>query len=262
MTRKSRPKKDARLDEVPEALLSKVRAPVGILFGSPGEVINLHEQLEIPDLLCFQMDLFPAERLRESFTESVRVVTHPDLWDVDEEFQTLIYLPERKGERELKIDVIEQAFHLLKPKGRLIVWSAYPADDFFPPLLKKVFGKASIFPQESGTVLISQRDKDRSRRRHEMTYQARLGQGESCRFVSRPGIFSYGRFDNGARAMMEVADIREGDSVLDLGCGCGTNGVFAWQRTGEKGHIAFLDSNVRATALAEMNAKANGVANF
>ena len=57
-------------------------------------------------------------------------------------------------------------------------------------------------------------------------------------------------------------EIQPGDRVLDLGCGCGTNGVVAAQAAGEKGHVVFIDSNVRATALAEHNARANAVPSF
>jgi 16S rRNA (guanine1207-N2)-methyltransferase len=95
-----------------------------------------------------------------------------------------------------------------------------------------------------------------------VTFQARIAGGPSCRFVSRPGVFSYGRFDDGARALAEVMEVRPGDRVLDLGCGCGTNGTFAAQQAGPEGFIAFVDSNVRATALAELNARANGVTHF
>jgi 16S rRNA (guanine1207-N2)-methyltransferase len=75
-------------------------------------------------------------------------------------------------------------------------------------------------------------------------------------------VFSYGRFDNGARALCEVMEVEPGDRVLDLGCGVGTNGVFAAQRTGTHGYIAFVDSNTRAIALSDLNARANGVAHF
>jgi len=143
-----------------------------------------------------------------------------------------------------------------------LVWSSYETDPFFPTLIKKIFGRTHIQNTESDTVLWSQRDGDRPRRRHEMTFQARIAGGPSCRFLSRPGTFSYGRFDEGARALCEVMEIDDGDRVLDVGCGCGTNGTFAWQRCGPEGFVAFVDSNVRALALAEHNAQANGVESF
>jgi 16S rRNA (guanine1207-N2)-methyltransferase len=65
--------------------------------------------------------------------------------------------------------------------------------------------------------------------------------------------------DDGARALSEVAEIRPGDRVLDLGCGTGTVGVIAGLRGGL---VTFVDSNVRAAALAEINARKNGLVDF
>lgn len=263
MPRRTKPKKDVRIQEVPTPMRERMRSPVGILFGKPIEVRFLLSELSLDEAMCFQMDLFPAERLRESVASKVSIVSEPDIWDIEQDFETLIYLPESQGERELKIDVLEQAFHLLRPKGQLMVWSSYRVDDFFPSQLKKIYGKISDFQFEDTTLFIAQRgDKQRTRRRHEMIVEAKIGDRPRCRFVTRPGTFSYGRLDMGSRALMETAIINPGDAVLDLGCGCGTNGIYAWQQTGNNGHITFLDSNVRATTLTEMNAKENGVENF
>lgn len=95
-----------------------------------------------------------------------------------------------------------------------------------------------------------------------MSYHARIGDGPACHFVSRPGVFSYGRLDEGARALAEVAEVRPGDRILDTGCGTGAVGILAAQHAGPNGFIAFVDSNLRATSLAELNARANGVAHF
>jgi 16S rRNA (guanine1207-N2)-methyltransferase len=108
----------------------------------------------------------------------------------------------------------------------------------------------------------STREKDRPRRRHEVNFHAKLGDGPPMNFVSRPGVFSYGRFDNGSRALVEVAEINPGDHVLDLGSGVGAVGCLASQKAGPTGRVTFVDSNLRAVALTELNAAANGLANY
>jgi 16S rRNA (guanine1207-N2)-methyltransferase len=250
---------------VPGRVVDKARPPLAIVLGSPAEVAHLLEAFDAPEATCYQMDLYQAERVREGLAErglGARVVTAPDLWDLPPEFQSAVYLPPRGGERELKIDMVEQAFHVLRPRGTFVVWSPYEADPFFPNLLKKVFGRIHAHADGPDTVLWSQREGDRPRRRHEVTFQARVAGGEPGRFLSRPGVFSYGRFDEGARALAEVMTVEPGDRVFDVGCGVGTNGVFAGRLAGPDGFVAFVDSNTRAAALAEHNARANGLTSF
>jgi 16S rRNA (guanine1207-N2)-methyltransferase len=270
MTRHKRAEKSLSNRSVPDFVAGKARPPLAVVLGSPAEVVNLLSA--IPggvETTCYQMDLYQAERLREALAErslAAKVAALPDLWDLPADFQSAVYLPARGGERELKIDMVEQAFHVLRPHGTFLVWSPYDTDPFFAGQLKKVFGRVHNPPHggevDPETVLWCQRDGERPRRRHEVTFQVKIHDGPSCRFLSRPGTFSYGRFDNGARALAEVMEVEPGDRVLDVGCGVGTNGVFAAQQAGPDGFIAFLDSNVRATSLTEHNAPANGVARF
>jgi 16S rRNA (guanine1207-N2)-methyltransferase len=265
MTRRKR--SDAPLSQrpVPEPVLGKLRPPLAVVLGSPAEVVNLLAACPDAGATCYQMDLHQAERLREGLAEAglaANVVTLPDLWDLPPDFQTAVYLPPRGGERELKIDMVEQAFHVLRSRGALVVWSSYETDPFFPALVKKIFGRVHAHAAGADSVFWAHREGDRPRRRHEVTFQARVAGGAPCRFLSRPGTFSYGRFDNGARALAEVMEVDPGDRVLDLGCGCGTNGVFAGQLAGPDGFVAFVDSNVRAADLAGQNARANGLTDF
>ncbi len=269
MSRRKRSEISLSRQPVPGFLATKVRSPLVVVLGSPAEVVTLLAGLPGEQATCYQMDLYQAGRLRAALAESglaADVVTAPDLWDLPAHFQSAIYMPARSGERQLKIDMVEQVYHVLLQGGAFFVWSSYVNDPLFTSLLKKIFGRARQPPHQPGeevdNVLWCTREEDQPRRRHEITFQVKIGDGPSCRFVSRPGTFSYGRFDNGARALCEVMEVEPGDRVLDLGCGVGTNGVFAAQRTGPTGHIAFVDSNVRAIALTEHNARANGVTNF
>jgi 16S rRNA (guanine1207-N2)-methyltransferase len=244
-------------------LHAKVRPPVCVALGSPRRVADLVEQLGLGGAVLFQMDLHQAERLGQLLADrglSATVATLADLWDLTGDFQTVLFPVEPQGERMLKVDVLEQAYHVLKPHGTLMVLSPTARDQFFPPALKKIYGRVHTPDVAGGTLLWCQRAGDRPRRRHEITYQV---SGEPPRrFLSRPGVFSYGRFDNGARALVEVAEIHPGDRILDLGCGCGTNGVLCGLRAGAGGHVTFVDSRYRAAALARLNAEANGLTDF
>src|SRR5438874_7023512 len=236
-----------------DVVRSRVRPPLAIVLGSPREVVDLVAAVGVGEIVCYQMDLFQAERLREELREiglSAEVVTAPDLWDLPPRFQTVLYPAPQGGERILKIDMVEQAFHILAPRGSLVVLSPYEKESFFPAALKKVFGRVHTPEAGEGMLFWCRRERDRPRRRHELTFQVHADDGPSFRFLSRPGVFSYGRFDDGARALAESATVNPGDAILDFGCGCGTNGIIAGRRAGPSGKVTFLDSNVRAIALA------------
>ncbi len=251
--------------ELVQIVAHKLRPPFGVVLGSPGEVAELVHALPDGETTCYQIDLFQTDRLRSALrlrNHPANVETRADLWDLPATFETLVYPVAYGGERSLKLDMIEQAYHVLKPHGTLIVLSPYDADDFFAPALKKVFGKVHVPMEGNNTIFWCQRDGDRPRRRHEMTYHVRVDEATSYAFASRPGVFGYGFFDGGARALVETFELTPGQRVLDLGCGVGTNGILAARQLGPDGFVAFADSNVRAIAMAEHNARALGVALF
>jgi 16S rRNA (guanine1207-N2)-methyltransferase len=246
-------------------VLQKIRHPVVVILGGPREVAELIQDLEIREANCYQLDLYQAERLRKELGRRnllAQVTAGADLWDLPAEFETAIFPAATVGERSLKIDMVEQGFHVLRPLGTFLALSAQKNDQLFPGLLKKVFGRVHASPFEEGSVLWSRREGDRPRRRHEVTFHARVGEGPSLHFLSRPGVFAYGRMDDGARALVETMQIEPGDRILDIGCGCGTNGIFAAKRSGRAGRVVFVDSNVRAVALTELNARANEIDAF
>ena len=245
---------------------SKIESPVLIALGAPWPVTQVVEALAGLKVTCFQMDFFQAQRLREKLAQEnleAEVVVLGDLWDVPGPFKTILFPSAAHADRELKLDMVEQGFHLLEAGGRFITLSEYERDDTFLKLHKKVFGKCSESPRsEFGSCFWSTRDGDQPRRRHEMNFHAKINDGPSQHFASWPGTFSYGQMDAGSRAMLEVADIRPGDKVLDLGCGNGSVGCLASVPAGPTGSVLFVDSNARALKLTELNATANGVKNF
>jgi 23S rRNA (guanine1835-N2)-methyltransferase len=244
----------------------RVRPPACIALGPPWAAASIARRIGRPDTVCFQTDLHQAGRVRECLDEqgaTAEVVAKPDLWDLEQRFNTVVFPAAAFGDRELKIDTIEQAYHVLAPGGLLISLSEYERDNQFAKWHKKVFGKCGESPSgPTGMAFWSTKTDDvPDRRRHEVKYHAKLPDGPPLEFVSRPGTFSYGRFDAGSRAMIEIADVRAGDAVLDLGCGAGSVGCLMAGKVGPEGSVTFIDSNLRAIQLAQINAAANGVTN-
>jgi len=251
----------------------KVESPALIVLGSPWPATQLAQLLAGKEVHAFQMDLHQAAVLKLKLAENdatAEVHVAADLWDLPRKFKTLIFPAAAYADRELKIDMVEQGFHVLEDGGLFITLSEYEKDTQFAGWHKKVFGKCSESmwqkddreKRKFGTAFWSARTGDRPRRRHEVTFHARVGDGASMAFASWPGTFGYGRMDDGSRAMLEVAKIKAGDKVVDMGCGNGSVGCLASPMAGPTGEITFVDSNLRAIALTDHNAKANGVTNY
>lgn len=247
-----------------ESVRARVIPPVAVALGPPRPVASLVGAIGLTDVTCFQMDLYQTERLRQSLTEETlpaAVEASADLWDLPAKFNTVILPALAQTDRELKIDLIEQGWHILNPGGIFITLSEYDRDNTIAKLHKKVFGKCGETPASpQGMAFFStKRDEPRERRRHEVIFHARLGDGPSMSFRSRPGVFSYGRFDIGSRALLEVTNLQPGERVLDLGCGVGAVGCLAAARTRDR--VTFIDSHLRAVDLTKLNVVANEVKN-
>ncbi len=77
-------------------------------------------------------------------------------------------------------------------------------------------------------------------------------------FETEDALFSPHRADRGTLFMLESAVIREGEKVLDLGCGYGLVGIYAAKITGVQ-NVVMSDISQNAVACALSNAEKNGV---
>src|SRR5262245_65408667 len=92
------------------------------------------------------MDVHQAGKLRQQLKEIASAATvevAPDLWNLPARFNTALFPVAAHGERELKLDLLEQSFHVLTERGLLISLSEYQADQLLPKWHKKVFGMCS-----------------------------------------------------------------------------------------------------------------------
>lgn len=256
--------------ELPKELLNRLKGPVvfvdlgletcrSILKSlSPDQL----EALEKPGFFFF--DETKAQTLEHEIREldlPAKTVVKADLWDL-EPCQSLVWIPRRNEERELKLDLVEQAWHALKPNGEFLV--LLPTKDLGQtlPMVRKVFGTTHEFPGKISSFFWASRSGERPRRRHEIHFSNKLVKQGPFSLVGRPGVHCYGTIDEGTRSLCEVIEVHEGDKVLDICCGVGAVGIFASQTAGPLGEIVFADGNARVRSLVEINARANNLPKF
>lgn len=71
-------------------------------------------------------------------------------------------------------------------------------------------------------------------------------------------VFSPTAVDKGTKAMLSFAEFKDGDRVLDLGCGCGVVGILAAKQIGAD-NVVMCDVSENAVQLSKQNAELNGV---
>jgi 16S rRNA (guanine1207-N2)-methyltransferase len=77
---------------------------------------------------------------------------------------------------------------------------------------------------------------------------------------TQPGVFAHRGLDGGTRLLIEAMRVSPTARVLDLGCGYGAIGIAA-AKLAPRGHVVMVDSDIRATRLAQKNIEANGITN-
>jgi 16S rRNA (guanine1207-N2)-methyltransferase len=84
--------------------------------------------------------------------------------------------------------------------------------------------------------------------------------GFELRLETRPGVFASHGLDAGSELLIEAMHVAPTARVLDLGCGGGAIGIVA-AKLATKGSAVLIDSDIRATRLAQRNLELNGVTN-
>jgi len=84
--------------------------------------------------------------------------------------------------------------------------------------------------------------------------------GFELRLATQAGVFAHRGIDPGTRLLIESMRVSPTARVLDLGCGYGVVGIVA-AKLAPRGQVTLVDSDIRATRLAERNLALNGVAN-
>lgn len=84
--------------------------------------------------------------------------------------------------------------------------------------------------------------------------------GFDLEMETQAGVFAHRGLDPGTRLLIEAMRVSPTARVLDLGCGYGAIGIVA-AKLASKGWATLVDSDIRATRLAERNLARNRVRN-
>ncbi len=163
---------------------------------------------------------------------------------------------------ELIQDLLQQSHLALKLGGQLYVATEEKAP-WLSEQIRKFFGKCSIRGERKDSTLLA------GRKKHELTELKRFRAEFTMTLPNRlpvtlatvPGVFAHRRVDPGAQALAEVAETEPGDSILDMGCGCGSIGI-SLAKNQPTASVCFVDSHSRAIAVTEENCRANGITRY
>ena len=178
---------------------------------------------------------------------------------------------------EVAQEWLEQAHGALAEGGVCVVGIDGP-EAWMQEQMKRVFGKVSAFPPCGGARVLAARKAGPLRRRRDFsaTFEASLPDGLApIALKTVPGVFAHRRPDAGGLALAEVAReyVKPGDTLLDLGCGCGLVGLLLARHVAVGadagacavpggaccGRVVLVDSDARAFACTRANAAANGL---
>lgn len=84
--------------------------------------------------------------------------------------------------------------------------------------------------------------------------------GRNLEFLTSSGVFSKKKIDNATVLLIENMRLRNGDRILDLGCGYGPIGIAA-AAVCPASQIVMAEYNQRAVGLAKDNVKLNKITN-
>ncbi|HMF14270.1 MAG TPA: methyltransferase [Gemmataceae bacterium] len=173
----------------------------------------------------------------------------------------LIAIPvDPRGEAELTRDILQSAHDRLSIGGRLISATSSEDDQWLHGEMRKLFEKVTRRPQDAGVVYLATKTAPLRKYKNFACEFAFRDQGRLIKAVSRPGVFSHRSLDAGARALINTMVIRDGDRVLDLGCGSGAVALAAAFRA-KSATVVAIDSHTRAVECTAQGANLNGITN-
>ena len=212
----------------------------------------------------FQQKLAIANHASEQESASsdddrLRILCVSDL--PDEEFDLAVIPSTVRGEAELQRDWLQQAHSRLASGGRLISSVDNPKDKWLHEQMQQLATKVTVFRTDEAVTYVAVKDKPLKKLRSFDCEFSFRDHDQTILAYSRPGVFSHRRLDPGAKALLDRVIVKDGERLLDVGCGAGTVSL-ALARRVQGLHVLAIDSNARAIESTAIGARKNGLESF
>jgi 16S rRNA (guanine1207-N2)-methyltransferase len=161
-----------------------------------------------------------------------------------------------RGEAELTRDLLQAGHDRLAIGGRLLSATSSPDDQWLHSAMRKLFDKVTRRPSDAGVLYLATKTGPLKKHKNFNCEFAFRDQGRLIKAFSRPGVFSHRSVDAGARALINTMVVRDGERVLELGCGSGVVALAAACRANRVTVVA-VDSHARAVECTALGARLN-----
>ncbi len=213
------------------------------------------ESLGSDRLEVIERDLVTARRLTSAFPElSIAHVPRPEPQPGD-----TVIMPVGKQRFALQLEIRRLA-ERLGPEGRIMVYGTrsegvLPAQKFLeahcevaPPLARA--GGRLIIARPKENVTWELADPKAS-----FFAEAR---GQRVEVATQPGVFSWEQLDDATALLLEHSSPRDGNRLLDLGCGTGIVSAILWAE-GKIASVTLTDTDALALETATQTMRLNGI---
>ncbi|NJN24176.1 MAG: methyltransferase, partial [Acaryochloridaceae cyanobacterium RL_2_7] len=149
------------------------------------------------------------------------------------------------GEAELARDYLQQLYQRLRIGGVLIVAVDNPQDRWVLEQLRKFEKGVKIRNRPEATVYWIEKSAELKKKKTTLANWRTKDCDELVKMVTRPGVFSHRRLDNGARQLLDAVDVYPEAKMIDIGCGCGSVALGLAMRD-KSAVVHAVDANARA----------------
>jgi len=210
---------------------------------------------------CHFLDLYRAGLCRQALADAPPNLSIGCAADFpDDEIDLAAFPFSAQGEAELTRDWMQAAHGLLAIGGAMLVSTDNPRDTWLHAEMQRLFDKVDRQAAATGAVYLGRKAGPLKKLKHFAAEFVFRDRQRLLRAYSRPGVFSHRRIDPGARQLMNALELRDGQRVLDIGCGSGVLSLAAAVRAADVTVVA-LDSNARAVQCTQRGAELNGLTN-